>query len=115
MNFKEYQRQTGETAIYPGHNHSFPTTVGLSYLTLKLNGESGEVAELIGKMIRDDDGMLSPERTRKLSKELGDVLWYVAQLAKQAHLSMDMIAEENLAKLADRKKRGVIRGSGSDR
>ncbi len=115
MDFNDYQDKTSETAIYPCHDHDFPTVEGLSYLTLKLNGEAGECAELIGKMIRDDGGLLSNERSRKLSKELGDVLWYVAQLARQAHLSMDMIAEENLAKLADRKARGVIQGSGSDR
>lgn len=115
MNFKEYQRRTGETAIYPSHDSSFPTVEGLSYLTLKLNGESGEVAELIGKMIRDDNGILSTERRQKLSKELGDVLWYVSELAKQCHLQLDMIAEENLEKLADRKRRGVIGGSGSNR
>ena len=50
-----------------------------------------------------------------LMKELGDVLWFVAQFATEMDIDLDEIAEKNLAKLEDRQKRGVIRGSGDDR
>jgi NTP pyrophosphatase (non-canonical NTP hydrolase) len=73
------------------------------------------VAEKIKKMVRDDGGVLSDERREALSKELGDVLWYLAQLATEAGLDLDEIAEANLAKLLSRKDRGVLTGSGDER
>jgi NTP pyrophosphatase (non-canonical NTP hydrolase) len=50
-----------------------------------------------------------------MAKELGDVLWYVAQLASELELDLDEIAEENLQKLLSRQRRGVLSGSGDDR
>jgi len=59
--------------------------------------------------------VLSEERRAALAKELGDVLWYAAQLATEAGLELDAIAEANLEKLLSRKERGVLQGSGDDR
>jgi NTP pyrophosphatase (non-canonical NTP hydrolase) len=122
--FADYQAGTALTAVYPGQG----TGLGLMYCGLKLAGESGEVAENIGKAVRDDGLMLldlgtstfvpqpvSMERRAKLAKELGDVLWYISQAATELGLSLDEIAEGNLAKLADRQARGVLKGSGDDR
>ncbi len=67
------------------------------------------------KTIRDDGGVLSDERRAALAAELGDVLWYVAQLATEAGLDLDEIAEDNLAKLLSRRDRGVLQGSGDAR
>ena len=50
-----------------------------------------------------------------MAKELGDVLWYVAQLATELELDLDEIAEANLEKLLSRQRRGVLSGSGDDR
>jgi len=50
-----------------------------------------------------------------MSKELGDVLWYVAQLASELGLELDEIAAQNLEKLFSRQERGVLSGSGDDR
>ena len=47
--------------------------------------------------------------------ELGDVLWYVAQLATELNLSLDTIAETNLTKLASRAARNLISGDGDRR
>jgi NTP pyrophosphatase (non-canonical NTP hydrolase) len=69
----------------------------------------------VKKAIRDDGGVLSDERRAALAAELGDVLWYVAQLATEAGLDLDEIAEDNLAKLLSRRDRGVLQGSGDAR
>lgn len=128
LTLNEYQQRAAETAIYPGKG----TALGLMYCALKLNGEAGEVAENVGKAIRDD-GLcelaveqpysydvgnfrdLEPERRTKLKKELGDALWYIAMAAQELGFSLAEIAGDNLAKLADRQARGVLQGSGDNR
>ena len=109
MRFSEYQRLSRETAVYPqlGDN--------LVYPALGLCGEAGETAEKVKKAIRDDGGVLNDERRAALAAELGDVLWYVAQLATEAGLDLDEIADDNLAKLLSRRDRGVLQGSGDAR
>jgi NTP pyrophosphatase (non-canonical NTP hydrolase) len=112
MTLDEYQRQARSTALYPEHAR-------VLYPTLKLAGEAGEVAEKLGKLMRDEgfrpgDALTEAQR-EALSKELGDVLWYVANLAADLGLDLDSVAGDNLAKLADRKRRGVLHGSGDDR
>lgn len=102
--FDAYQEKAKSTAIYPKNR-------ALEYLTLKLCGESGEVAEKIGKSIRDNTRLDDAD----LAKELGDVLWYVANLADYLGYDLSEVAERNLKKLADRKDRGVLGGSGDNR
>ncbi|MGH2873519.1 MAG: nucleoside triphosphate pyrophosphohydrolase family protein [Solirubrobacteraceae bacterium] len=109
MNLSDYQARSRVTAVYPDAG------ANLLYPTLGLCGEAGEVAEKIKKMVRDDGGVLSEERREALSKELGDVLWYAAQLATEAGLDLGEIAERNLAKLLSRRERGALHGSGDDR
>jgi NTP pyrophosphatase (non-canonical NTP hydrolase) len=109
MLLSDYQSRSRATAVYPHAGDN------LLYPTLGLCGEAGEVAEKIKKMIRDDDGILSDARREALSKELGDVLWYLAQLASEAQLDLDTIAEDNIAKLLSRRDRNVLQGSGDDR
>lgn len=114
MNFGEYQRGTARTAIYPGAGDAC-SYAGLSYVGLGLAGEGGEVAGKIKKVARDDDGIISDTARAKIADELGDVLWYAAQLATQLGVDLGSIAEANLAKLADRAERGVLQGSGDQR
>ncbi len=109
MDLSEYQSRSRATAVYPGAGDN------LLYPTLGLCGEAGEVAEKIKKMVRDDDGVLTDDRRAALAKELGDVLWYLAQLATEAELDLDVIADANLAKLLSRQERNVLQGSGDDR
>jgi NTP pyrophosphatase (non-canonical NTP hydrolase) len=59
--------------------------------------------------------VLTEDRRVALAAELGDVLWYVAQLATEAGLDLDMIAEDNLSKLLSRRERNVLQGSGDTR
>ncbi|MHB1538472.1 MAG: nucleoside triphosphate pyrophosphohydrolase family protein [Solirubrobacteraceae bacterium] len=108
MELSEYQRDSRATAVYPRQEW-------LAYPALGLAGEAGEVAEHAKKAIRDDGGVVSEERRGAMGRELGDVLWYVAQLASELGLDLDDVAEENLAKLRSRRERGVLSGSGDDR
>jgi NTP pyrophosphatase (non-canonical NTP hydrolase) len=87
----------------------------VTYTALGLAGEAGEVADAVKKMIRDDDGSLSWERREKLHDELGDVLWYVAQLCDASGLTMEAVASRNIEKLKDRQQRGKLHGSGDAR
>jgi NTP pyrophosphatase (non-canonical NTP hydrolase) len=109
MELSDYQDRSRATAVYPQAGDN------LLYPTLGLCGEAGEVAEKIKKMVRDDAGVLSGERRAALSKELGDVLWYLAQLATEAGLDLDEVAQANLDKLLSRQRRSVLQGSGDDR
>jgi NTP pyrophosphatase (non-canonical NTP hydrolase) len=109
MDLGDYQRRSRQTAVYPGAGDN------LVYPTLGLTGEAGEVAEKVKKLIRDDAGVLTEERRAALAAELGDVLWYLAQVASEAGLDLDRLAEENLEKLLSRQRRAVISGSGDDR
>lgn len=121
MNFDEYQRRAHETAVYPemeiigARDMILDGRVDYLYPMLGLSGEVGEVAELLKKAVRDHAGRIDHERKSKLEKELGDVLWYVAELATALGLDLGEIAHLNIAKLASRKARGVIQGSGDER
>lgn len=109
MTFKQYQSKSRKTALYPNLGNNF------IYPTLGLNGEAGEVAEKIKKVLRDENGVVSKEKREEIEKELGDVMWYIAQLASELNLSLENIAKKNLTKLLSRKKRGKIKGSGDNR
>ncbi len=109
MDFNDYQAAARQTAQYPDMGRN------LYYPTLGLAGETGEVAEKIKKLMRDGEGVLTPERRDALKKELGDVLWYVAALCSELGLSMDDVARQNIDKLRDRRARGAIRGDGDNR
>ena len=109
MRFSEYQSRSRETAVYPNAGDN------IVYPALGLCGEAGETAEKVKKAIRDDGGTLTEERRDAIAAELGDVLWYVAQLATEAGLELEAIAEANIEKLSSRQRRSVLHGSGDDR
>lgn len=104
MTLNEYQELAQATATYPQEN-------ALAYLTLGLNGEAGEIAEKVKKHFRDD----RPLDREELMYELGDQLWYVAVLANHLNISLDLVAEANINKLARRKARGTLQGDGDNR
>jgi len=108
VELSEYQRRSRGTAAYPRE-------AWLAYPALGLAGEAGEVAEHVKKAIRDDGGEISSERRGAMAKELGDVLWYLAQLATELELDLDEVAGANLDKLLSRQRRGVLSGSGDER
>lgn len=114
--FDNYQEAcASEFAFYPGM---------LIYPALGLAGEAGEVVEKIKKLVRDDEmpldedfntSEIDAEKRLAIALELGDVLFYVAMLADDIDYTLGEIAEMNLQKLADRKERGQLRGSGDKR
>jgi len=114
--FDHYQEQcASEFAFYPGM---------LVYPAMGLAGEAGEVVEKVKKLIRDDEMPLDEnfhtsdidaEKRLEIAKELGDVLFYVAMIADDIDYTLSEIAEMNIEKLADRKERGHLRGSGDNR
>jgi NTP pyrophosphatase (non-canonical NTP hydrolase) len=108
VELSEYQRLSRRTAEYPRE-------AWLAYPALGLAGEAGEVAEHAKKAIRDDAGSVTTERRGAISKELGDVLWYLAQLASELGLELEQIAQDNLEKLLSRQRRGLLSGSGDER
>lgn len=109
MTLEEYQQRSRVTALYPDAGNNFV------YPTLGLVGEAGETADKIKKVIRDNAGVMTDEVKVEIGKELGDVLWYIAQLATELKLDLNDIAQQNLEKLLSRKARGVISGSGDNR
>ncbi len=109
MTFEEYQINSRKTALYPDLGNNF------IYPALGLSGEAGEVSEKIKKIIRDDNGVVTDVKREELKKELGDVLWYIAQLCTEFGLKMDEVAEFNVEKLRSRRERGVLHGSGDNR
>lgn len=109
MDFDEYQKQSRETAIYPNLGKNFV------YPVLGLVGESGEVAEKIKKVLRDKNGKIGAQEKTEIGKELGNVLWYLAQVAAELDLSLENVAQTNLAKLASRQTRDKLHDSGDNR
>ena len=108
MELNEYQIRALSTKQYGAG-------AKIIYPSLKLNGEAGEVAEKVGKVLRDNNGEFSDEKKLEIAKEIGDVLWYCAALADDLACNLNTIAQMNLEKLADRRNRGVISGSGDNR
>ena len=106
MDFHEYQTEAKKTAVYDQP---------IIYPTLGLTGEAGEVAEKVKKMIRDDDGILTPERKALLIKELGDVLWYLAMIATDIDVDLEEVATSNIKKLFLRREKNMIKGDGDVR
>ena len=106
---KAYQIAACDTAI-------FPKEKALEYLTLGLTGEAGEIANKVKKFIRDGAPPDEYEaRKIQIAYEIGDVMWYCAVLAEELDMDLGHIMEKNLEKLADRKKRGTLSGSGDNR
>ena len=115
MNFDEYQKRSKRTVDYPRLGPIGGPFVGWIYPALGLAGEAGEVEERIKKLVRDDRLAVTPELKDRIEKELGDLLWYISQLASELGISLDAIADSNLRKLESRVDRGVIHGEGDER
>lgn len=108
MRMSEYQQRAFEFSRYPSENR-------LLYVTLGLVGESGEFADKLKKIYRDNGGELTGEKRHALKLELGDVLWYAAAIATELGYDLADVAGSNIAKLASRKERGTLAGSGDNR
>lgn len=113
MTFDEYQRQAMTTAhVDPNY---LDTQMDKTIWVMGIAGEAGEVVEKWKKIVAYNEGKVTGEDLQLFKKELGDVVWYIAVLAQSLGLSFDEIMQLNINKLKDRKKRGVIKGSGDTR
>lgn len=110
MELNDYQTQSTTTAIYPGKGE----IIGLLYVALGL-GEAGELQGKVKKILRDDNMILTDEKREAIIGELGDVLWYAANLATELGTTLEDVAQRNLDKLFSRKERGTLTGSGDER
>lgn len=111
MTFDDYQKQAITTAI----NSSDDPLLQNSIWVMGIAGEAGEIVEKWKKAVAYRSGEFSEAEFADFKKEFADVIWYIAVLAESLGLSLDEIMQQNLAKLADRKKRGVQRGAGDNR
>ena len=103
-----YQKKAVSTKIYKSED-------SLIYPALGLCGESGEVAEKIKKILRDQNGKINDDNKLQVKKELGDVLWYLANLANDLGVTLEDVAKTNLKKLKVRQKNKTLHGSGDER
>lgn len=108
IGFDQYQQLAHSTAIYP-------KDLKILYPALGLSGEVGEINEKIKKVFRDNGGIFDDQAKAQLKKELGDAMWYIAELATCFDFRLQDVAQANIDKLSDRKKRGVLSGSGDER
>lgn len=128
--FEDYQRNALLTASYPDRGRN------LVYPALGVAGEAGELAEKVKKLWRNH-GIMSGDFIKAsdctvencpicpklpgnilregIIAEAGDVLWYLAAIAYELGISLEEIAQKNLAKLADRRDRNVIKSQGDNR
>lgn len=108
MHLNEYQNEAMKTAVYP-------LETAIEYTALGLVSEAGEVAGKVKKMIRDNGGVLDAPTRAALVDEYADVLWYVSEGLRALDTTLEAAAQKNLNKLASRKTRGVLQGSGDNR
>lgn len=111
LTLDKYQELAATTAIYPGQG----TVNGLMYVSLGGAGEMGEFCDQVKRVLRDDNGVITPQRKAKMLKELGDEMWYLAGKARELGVTLSSVAQANLDKLFDRQNRGVLHGEGNNR
>ena len=113
MDFNEHQKLSEKYDL--GEKSAVFTNPALVEKVLGLSGEAGETADKFKKIIRDKNGVPSEEDVEAIKKELGDVLWYVANISRYLDISFSDVAETNLKKLESRYSRNKIHGFGDER
>ena len=116
MDGNDYQAKTRTTAIYV---ESVPAIsqeeARIVYTMFGLMGELGELAEKTKKALRGGTPLAAIKGDQRFKKELGDIAWYFSETCTELGFSVNEVLEHNVAKLADRKDRGVLHGEGDDR
>jgi NTP pyrophosphatase (non-canonical NTP hydrolase) len=102
MTLDEYQQRAAATDA-----REISKNTELSVLLLGLAGETGSLLTLYKKQLRDGDAFQIAEQ--RLAEEMGDVLWYLAAIARRCGLSLETIAEANLEKTRSRWLSGEAR------
>ena len=121
MSLNTYQERAMTTCM--------PSCENFSYMFLNLVGEVGELASKVAKAIRKEKAgidrnqfvtewgqySMTEQEILDLKAEAGDCFWQIAGLCKVMGWTLEEVCQENLDKLADRKKRGVIASNGDHR
>lgn len=120
MDFDEYQRRAQTTDLGKANMGEVMRKRSLNVpefldKVLGVTGEAGELADKVKKIMRDKRGEFDEEERLAILKELGDVLWYVAEVSLYLDMPLSELAQMNLDKLASRKARGALTGSGDER
>ena len=97
MNIIEYQYKAQRTI-----NHKLNRKEELYNLVFGINGEIGEVTDLLKKHLFHGHDL----SVQKITEELGDVMWYLTNIASCYNLSMSDILNENIKKLEERYPEG---------
>jgi len=132
VGFDTYQQAAHSLSCYPSESAAMYAGLGLTgevgetveklgqmleqvFVALKLAGSAGKVANQIKKIGRDDGGVPSEKRRAAILKELGDCLWYLAEVATTMGCNLSSVAHANMVNLFGRKERGTIKGDGDNR
>lgn len=110
MNFDEYQQKAQQTVVT-----NIDPLMDKTIWVLGISGEAGEITEKWKKIVAYDDGVIDQATKDDMTKEIGDVLWYLAAFAKSLDISLQDVAEKNIVKVLDRKSRGMTKGRGDNR
>lgn len=108
MTLNEYQDLAMRTAIYPNDGD-------IAYLALAICGEAGELADKVKKVLRDKDGRFHQSDIASIALELGDIAWYMANMADRLGYRLTDVARMNIEKINGRLKRGTLHGTGDNR
>lgn len=103
MNFRDYEEAAARTA---GEHED--GVLALANWSMGLAGETGELVDYLKKMLFHGMTGTSDE----FIKEAGDVLWYLALICRDMHVSLEEVAERNIKKLKARYPEGFESGGG---
>lgn len=105
MDFNDYQERALACSVLedPGAE--------VTYGVMNTASEAGEIAGKFAKAVRDGTEV----DVNEVIKEMGDVLWSLACLARGLGVEFNEVAEVNVAKVESRMERGTIAGSGDNR
>ena len=104
----EYQEFTPQTFIVK----EYPISSQIAYLYSGLAAEAGEVVGNYAKFVRGDFD--KTELRNRTYKELGDVMYFVSQIANTFNINLEDILVENKFKLSERMKANKIKGDGEN-
>lgn len=106
MNINEYQNKVLRT-----FNQSNEVKENILQCLLGLNGEVGEVTDLFKKHFFQGHHL----EPKSLNEEIGDVMWYIANLCNSLELDLSRILENNLSKLKLRYPEGFSEQASKER
>ena len=115
MEFDEYQEKAAKYDLFDDSRVDNLAEPAFSEKVLGLVGEAGETADKVKKIIRDKKGVASDEDKEAIKKELGDVLWYIANVSRYLGFDLSDVAKTNIDKLESRYHRNKLHGAGDER